>query len=902
MDNQNNLKNMQKYKDKLHTFMNANRHDEEMKVKPTHIAYGAFAGRFYLDENKQKEFYKLYIKSLDAGVTDLSILETQSEYGPLIIDIDLEKPIDDVKSSHERLYTKKHIKKIIDEYVKAIEHYLLVSPDKFKACVFEKDKLQEKTTTFKDGFHIIFPELCVHYKIRYLIRSRVVKSCEIQNLFEGYTQPVEKIIDKAVVMTNSWFIYGSCKPSSASYKFTKMYNHKLDLLYDHTNGLMYDISSGTSSEHLYTNDDLVKYFSLKSKIYCEKKATELNDDNSESDIEVECNELGINNIRTDTIQTEIPINKEEDVRKACKYISMLSTSRAKDYHDWIRVGLVLHNIDKSLLFAWVDFSKKCSEKYKEGECEKIWRTMKNPVVGNVLTIRSLAFWAKQDDPKQYDAFIKEEFRVTMHKSINGNTYYLAKSIYAKYADKYICSSIKNNIWWEFRNHRWIRIEEGYTLKMALSEEFANEFNKEIADISIQITQSNGFAKEELIRKRDKLSEIVDKLMNNTFKKSLMDECKPLFYDDSFDKKLDENINLIGFENGVYDLEQNIFREGRPDDYITLSTKSYYQKWSERNPYRNKLMDFLAQIIPNARVRQYFINALCTCLCGDNREEKLYVLTGSGSNGKSLTMDLMYHALGDYYMSCPITIITRKRGTSNETAPEKVRMKGKRCGVFQETDDGEKLNVGVMKEFTGGDKVLVRDLFKGSNEMIEFKPQMKFFLTCNQLPSVPSNDDGTWRRLRVIDFNSKFTDNPTKPNEFMIDNTLKQKIHEWGPSFLSYLLHVYTTEYKSMKYLKEPEEVMTSTTQYKMENDFYTEYMNDRLVSTPNNTDTIGKEPLWNDFKLWYKYAYEDSKLPKRCDLLKFITKKFNEPTRKGFTNVTFKPISQDTNNSNQSNV
>ena len=893
---------MQKYKDRLQTFMNANRHDDEMKVKPSHTSFGAFAGRFFFDENKQKELYKLYIKALDYGVSDLSVLETQSEYGPIIVDIDLEKPIDDVHSSDERLYTKKHIRKVIEEYVKAIEHYLLVSPDKFKACVFEKDKSQEKTTTYKDGFHIMFPELCVHYKIRYLIRSRVVKACEEKNMFDGFTQPVDKIIDKAVIMSNAWFMYGSRKPTNSSYKFTKMYNHKLELMYDHVKGEMYDNINGTVSEHTYTNDELVKYFSLKSKVYCERKATELNDDNSESDIEVECNELGINNVRTDVVQCEIPINKEDDVRKACKYISMLSNNRAKDYHDWIRVGLVLHNIDKSLIFAWVDFSKKCSEKFKEGECEKMWRTMKNPVTGNVLTIRSLAFWAKQDDPKQYEAFIKEEFRVTMHKSINGNTFYLAKSIYAKYADRYICSSIKNNIWWEFKNHRWFRIEEGYTLKMALSEEFANEFNKEIADISIQITQCNGFPKEELIRKRDKLSDIVDKLMNNTFKKTLMDECKPLFYDDTFDRKLDENINLIGFDNGVYDLEQNIFREGRPDDYITLSTRSYYQKWSDRNPYRNKIMEFLAQIIPNARVRQYFIHALCTCLCGDNREEKLYVLTGCGSNGKSLTMDLMYHALGDYYMSCPITIITRKRGTSNETSPEKVRMKGKRCGVFQETDDGEKLNVGVMKEFTGGDKVLVRDLFKGSNEMIEFKPQMKFFLTCNQLPSVPSNDDGTWRRLRVIDFNSKFTDNPTKSNEFMIDNTLKQKIHEWGPAFLCYLLHVYTSEYKEMKYLKEPEEVMASTTQYKMENDFYTEYVMERIIITENDTDVIGKDAIWNDFKIWYKFAYENAKSPKRCDLLKFLAKKLNEPTRKGYIRVMFNNSRQDTNDTNQSSA
>jgi phage/plasmid-associated DNA primase len=251
------------------------------------------------------------------------------------------------------------------------------------------------------------------------------------------------------------------------------------------------------------------------------------------------------------------------------------------------------------------------------------------------------------------------------------------------------------------------------------------------------------------------------------------------------------------------------------------------------------------------------------------------------------MDLMYHALGDYYMSCPITIITRKRGTSNETSPEKVRMKGKRCGVFQETDDGEKLNVGVMKEFTGGDKVLVRDLFKGSNEMIEFKPQMKFFLTCNQLPAVPSNDDGTWRRLRIIDFNSKFTDKPIKSNEFMIDNTLKQKIPEWGPAFLSYLLHIYNSEYKNMTYLADPDEVMASTKQYKMENDFYTEYVADRLVLTNNEKDCIKLAPLWVDFSSWYGLNKGNNKLPKKIDFIKFLNKQFNEPCRKGYMKIVF---------------
>jgi len=225
--------------------------------------------------------------------------------------------------------------------------------------------------------------------------------------------------------------------------------------------------------------------------------------------------------------------------------------------------------------------------------------------------------------------------------------------------------------------------------------------------------------------------------------------------------------------------------------------------------------------------------------------------------------------------------------TNETSPEKVRMKGRRCGVFQETDDGEKMNVGVMKEFTGGDKVLVRDLFKGSSEMIEFKPQMKYFLTCNQLPIVPSNDDGTWRRLRVIQFASKFTDKPTKPNEFMLDNTLKQKIEQWAPTFVSYLIHIYNTQYKSRTYLTEPDEVLAFTNQYKMENDFYTEFITENIIVTNNSNDSILNDILWEKFKDWYKNTYDSKNLPKKQDFNKFISKQFGEPIRKRYTNITF---------------
>ena len=250
------------------------------------------------------------------------------------------------------------------------------------------------------------------------------------------------------------------------------------------------------------------------------------------------------------------------------------------------------------------------------------------------------------------------------------------------------------------------------------------------------------------------------------------------------------------------------------------------------------------------------------------------MTGAGSNGKSLTMDLMYYGLGDYYMSCPITIITRKRGASNETSPEKVRMKGRRCGVFQETDDGEKLNVGIMKEITGNDSFMVRGLFV---DPIEIKPQIKFFLACNQLPELPSVDGGTRRRLENILFGSKFVEIPTKPNEFLIDDELKQKIKDWAPTFSSYLIHLYVTKYKKLKRLIAPKEVKLSTESYIAENDFTSDYVLNRLVDTGNKSDLLTITIMYEDFKIWFRGSRDGtSKAPSRNEFHKLIIDKIGE--------------------------
>ena len=72
-------------------------------------------------------------------------------------------------------------------------------------------------------------------------------------------------------------------------------------------------------------------------------------------------------------------------------------------------------------------------------------------------------------------------------------------------------------------------------------------------------------------KHTKCLEIQIKLKDSVYKDKVMKECKERFYDKNFIEKLNDKKNLIGFDNGIYDLNKAIFRSGLPSDYVSLTT-------------------------------------------------------------------------------------------------------------------------------------------------------------------------------------------------------------------------------------------------------------------------------------------------------------------------------------------
>ena len=153
-------------------------------------------------------------------------------------------------------------------------------------------------------------------------------------------------------------------------------------------------------------------------------------------------------------------------------------------------------------------------------------------------------------------------------------------------------------------------------------------------------------------------------------------------------------------NGVLDMKNKVFRDGRPDDYLSLCTNTTYTPYDPDDPeqvrIREEITSFMEQLFPIPNVCKYMWEHLAA-LNGANLNQTFNIYLGSGRNGKSILVNLMGHILGDYKGSVPLTIITQKRTNIGTASPEIAQLQGVRYAVMQEPSKNTRLNEGPFKE-------------------------------------------------------------------------------------------------------------------------------------------------------------------------------------------------------------
>jgi P4 family phage/plasmid primase-like protien len=845
------------------------KHKVEKGKQYTNTSIGNPKISLYISNDEYEEFLNIYSLAMASGSV-LHFTEKPIEPSPLRVDLDFRftMPINDNGETYiKRMYSETSIYKIINSYFKIINTYLDIEESKNIAYVMEKPYPTEFRNKIKDGIHIIFPHIIIDNNTQFFIRKKIldIASPILNDLY--LCNEYEDVIDKAIINANCWQMYGSKKPDSEAYRVSKIFN------YINNETIIKDYKPSAEDEISY-----IKLFSMR---LVANEPTKINKDfEGEIDeyirhilpiVDKKLREKLENNI---LLKKEINIIKnytnDDDFILARELITeCLSSSRAERYNDWINLGWVLRNIDYRLLSQWIEFSKIGSN-YIEGECQNLWDKMRKDHLG----MGTLRWWAKTDNPQRYKEIIDNSVIPLIDIAIGseGTHYDVAKLVQVIYKGEY--KAVSKDTWYKYDrdSHRWIKTREGLNLRKALSEEICKKF----LDRSVHyntLSNNNSYDKSQQSiygKKGTDAMKIATKLKTTSYKDSVMKECKCLFIDENFEELLDCRPHLIGFKNGVYDMKMHIFREGMPDDYISLSTNRNYIQYNPEYQEIIDINDFFEKVFTNINLRNYVLDILACIIDGSIAQERFYIFTGQGSNGKSRLLDLIQKAVGDYYATLPIALLTQKRAASNSAQGEIERTKGRRFAVLQEPNENDKINVGYMKELSGNDRILTRGLYK---EPYEFKPQFKMILACNELPEIPSQDGGVWRRLRVIEFSSKFCENPdpSKSNEFTMDLELSEKFERYAEYFITMLIERHKNINPNK--INEPREVINATQKYKDNNDIIGQYVGDRIITDPDCKEKIGITEIYNDFKMWgINNVSKGKKTPDRTQLRSYLEK------------------------------
>lgn len=753
-------------------------------------------------------------------------------YSYLRLDIDI-KPSDDI--STDRLYNMHHIFFLIKSVNELISNIKVdVSNEELTSCLFEKEAY-----TKKDGFHLSYPNLMVinSYQDSYIVKN--LKKVTATTLPSSFT------IDS--VATKPWVLIGSCKDStSLEYKLTKVFNRCIQEIEN-------PFSIKDFSINKQHNGIILGEFQEEPIIIIKKRPTE-------------------------------KIQDDYNLISNYKLLDLLSSDRYEEYDKWILTGILLFNIgegDDRFFNLWVNFSMK-SQSFDYKACKSKWKSF----VVKGITIRTLIWWVRTDNPDRLEEIVQEDINDLMYEilfhqdedELTDQSEIILKELLkrkVKHLDvakifrkmfstvyTYYCerTESKGN-WFKFYNGKWNIISRETILK-------------EIEKLKFPIiTACTGFARDKAyIPNANKHftkfnTTVSESFADQPFIDRCLKACQTELYDDEYGKKIDKNKYLLGCNNGVLDFEKEIFRDSSPDDYISLSTGITYKDYAEESSEFKVLHNYFEEVFPDIEMRELALDILSSCLIGMNTHKIFVIAIGNHDAGKSATMSLLEKTFGEYSDKLDKSIILQKSSSirSSDARPDLIITKGKRIIITQETGN-EQVNVATVKELTGNDTIYARALHKGSSGPIT--PMFTLFLACNELPRITQNDEATWRRIVILEFQSKFVDNAPKTREeqlatkmFPIDRNIQERLTKLAPYLLSFLFkRCIKKSFHKNASLNFTDSILAYKEERRNKNDPICLFFKDCITKGEEDVDFITVTETFTKFKDWFPSIFPSQKM------------------------------------------
>jgi len=321
----------------------------------------------------------------------------------------------------------------------------------------------------------------------------------------------------------------------------------------------------------------------------------------------------------------------------------------------------------------------------------------------------------------------------------------------------------------------------------------------------------------------------------------------------FDRKSD----LINFENGTFDLGQGLFREHHAGDMLTkvagckFDPSAKAERWTQ---FINEVMD------ANEEDAQYLQKLIGYCLWGRRPEQSIQFFVGDGGDGKSVLLETVRKALGDYQITLSATTFSARNPASipNDVA----RLSGARFAGVSELPKGLHVNTQLMKGISGGDTLSARFLHQ---EFFDFAPEAVLLFVTNFYPFIDVEDKAFLRRVRLLRFPKNFSENEP-------DLRLPEKLQVELPGIINWALQGFQM-YQS-KGLYPTANMYAELVRYRKFIDPLDGFYEDKIVVTNDITSFIPTDTLFDEAN---RYAMsEDRGKVEKTQLVQYMRTKGHE--------------------------
>lgn len=805
---------------------------KRIKDEANHIG----GGTYIIKGEDLATFYGLVYNEAVVAGNIWTLTERQSSDDRILIDLDF-------KHAHgtPRKWDYDDAHNILQEYMEQLK--LLVdfkAGQKVTAYIMARDApnhLPDGTKT-KDGIHIII-NLKLKRKLQAELRKRVMakaveEGTEIKGVMDKLelTNGLNDVFDESITKGGTdWQIIGCRKSATAGvYKIKRQFKYELDPADREWMLEIGDLIPTPPPREIF-NDVIV----TATKTECEltREGQRIINPTAEATQRRDTE-------RQQLLDTAVP----EDIIKLYQCLDTVKRCGAGTHSNWVGVMLATKGaIGDAGKEIFVEWSWTFGDPHTRADQDAV-ADLYDQANPTSLTAGSLHYWAREDNPELYRELFTRQEKVIKLKTAeeqmdtilrNGYTEYkMAVLFKILHGDVHVCQDRERRTIYNFTNEMMWEKDTGVIIRLKLSERLPPLFKARIVQLTEELEALDPVEDKELIFaikcRMDGCTNAINKLESTNDKEKIFKEIadliyKPKFLDD-FNRAKDE---LPVKPRSVVNLQTLEVRQRTIKDKWTYECDAEFlegDKFKEEDEMWMKTY-FLQLFRHREDTMATTLDIFKTSLSGRVVRHMFFLLGEKGSNGKSLMIKGLQETFTGATDTISKKIIVQDNRATSALNTEVEKLENCRVALTSEFDKNEKMNIKMIKEVSGGDRICLRGMRETERTI---RPTANLFAVTNDMPSMkiknPKEQSAFFKRLIIIPFHAEFENN----TEFEA-NFLKKK-----SQLLTFILKHGTIREK----FNITDEMVTAVQEYQEEStaDSFDDFIKARIEVCEYEVDSI----------------------------------------------------------------